>query len=388
MKVLFITELYPAPNKGGEYLRTNGLVKMLKNSGYDFYAVFGYKGKIKPDIDLPKEKFTFFDFNILNVEGRIKGALQTFKKHPKLINCIDNILSDFKPDFVFIDYHYFGQYIPYLRKKGIPVIYGTHNIQSIITLQFPDTSSKDKLIRKLVYRIFQFHEKFFFKKANAIITVSENDSEYYSSFSNKDNVFCIPNFIDIADYKTDDPSKQNYIIMPANFGAYQNKVGLEWFLENVWDSELEKLTRFIIIGRFSDKVFAQLSENKNYQNIEALGEVDNIKPYISRAKIAIVPLLHGSGTRLKCIEAMALKTQIISTTVGAEGIEHEGSIIIADNPNDFKDAIIKAIKENIDYTKNAYSIFENKYSLNNSIKIFNKIVTQIIPKENPKRIAK
>ena len=70
--------------------------------------------------------------------------------------------------------------------------------------------------------------------------------------------------------------------------------------------------------------------------IRALGEVDDMKPYIGKARATVVPLLHGSGTRLKCIESMALKTQLISTNVGAEGIEHEGSIIIADNPQIFK----------------------------------------------------
>jgi glycosyltransferase involved in cell wall biosynthesis len=190
-------------------------------------------------------------------------------------------------------------------------------------------------------------------------------------------VFCIPNFIDGIEYLISEPNKINYIIMPANFGSFQNKIGLEWFLENVWDPELFNLTQFVVIGKCSEMVFNELNKNKNYKNVKAYGEVDDIKPYISKAKLTIVPLMHGSGTRLKCIESMALKTQIISTSVGAEGIEHEGSIIIADNPFEFKQAIMKVLKGNVDYTEKAFKIFENKYSLENNAKKLNEIILEI-----------
>ena len=71
-----------------------------------------------------------------------------------------------------------------------------------------------------------------------------------------------------------------------------------------------------------------------------------MKPYIASAKATVVPLLHGSGTRLKCVESMALKTQIISTDLGAEGIEHEGSIITADDPYKFKSEILEVLQGN------------------------------------------
>jgi polysaccharide biosynthesis protein PslH len=379
MKILFITELYPSPNQGGEYLRTNGLVKILNKTRHEFFSIFGYRDKMS-EINLPKEKFTIYNFRVHYADNRIIHAFKTFKRQSSLIKIIDSVVSSFKPDLVFIDYYYYGQYIPYLKKKGLPVIFGTHNIQSKLILQIPATNIKKKLTRYLSYKIYQFHEKYFLTKADAIISVSEKDSEYYRSYISSEKIFCIPNFVDSDDYQITISQKQNYIIMPANFGAYQNKVGLEWFLEKVWSPELSKLTKLVLIGRASDKIFNQLNENKNYQNIEAVGEVDNIMPYISKAKATIVPLLHGSGTRLKCIESMALKTQIISTTVGAEGIEHDGSIIIADSPQDFKNAIIRVINENLDFTDKAYKIFVNNYSLDKASKVFVEVISHVFSK--------
>ena len=76
----------------------------------------------------------------------------------------------------------------------------------------------------------------------------------------------------------------------------------------------------------------------------------------------LFPLLNGGGTRLKCLEAMALRTQLISTTKGSEGIEHGGSVLIADTPEDFRNRIIEVIDNKINTVEEAYRVYENKYS--------------------------
>ena len=141
------------------------------------------------------------------------------------------------------------------------------------------------------------------------------------------------------------------------------------------DEELMKKYRLLLVGIGSVEIFEKLKEDyNNLNNIEAVGEVKDVKPFISKAKLSIVPLLNGSGTRLKCIESMALKTQLISTSKGAEGMIHDGSIIIADTPELFRSKLIDVLSNKIDNTEKAYKIFMNIYSLPPNGAIFKKIV--------------
>jgi len=71
------------------------------------------------------------------------------------------------------------------------------------------------------------------------------------------------------------------------------------------------------------------------------GPVDDAIPHLSAAKVAVVPLLSGSGTRLKIIEAWAASTAVVSTSVGAEGLpaRHGDNILLADSPESFAAAV-------------------------------------------------
>ena len=114
-------------------------------------------------------------------------------------------------------------------------------------------------------------------------------------------------------------------------------------MENVWSDSLANRTKFVIAGLGSREVYENFCGKYDMKNIESLGKQDDLKDLIRRARLAVVPLINGSGTRLKCLEGMALRTQVLSTGRGAEGIEHKGSILIADKPDEFRDCILDRI---------------------------------------------
>ena len=207
--------------------------------------------------------------------------------------------------------------------------------------------------------------------------VSEEDKKYHQSFIGKDKIFIIPNFLVESEYTTGNAEKENYVLMTGNFRAFQNAYGLEWFIREVWDKEICSATRLVLAGLHSDKLHALLKEKYDMTNIEAVGEADDLKPYIARAKASIVPLLHGSGSRLKCIESMALKTQVISTSRGAEGIIHDQSIVIADTPVDFKNKLLSVLAGKINLTEVAYNAYLKRYALKPNKIIFEAIIKKI-----------
>jgi hypothetical protein len=370
--ILYITEESPFPTYGGGRIRRYGILKALSASGYSVHAIVGNSFKI----NLAHHKIKNISFYEYNYKANIiPRYFKILKKNKRLMRLVYKVIANNKIDIAFLDCYFIGQYISFFKRRNIPVILGTENAQSRLNLMRPASSPLKKIEKYTNYILQAFHERLFFNKADAVIVVSAKDFQFHKKFVSENKLHIVPNFIDLSRYPVQ-AEKDDYIVMAGSFRAYQNRVGLTWFLENVWDDDLSQRTKFIAAGYYSKELLAEIKrKNGNLKNVEAVGELEDITPTISRARIAVIPLLHGSGSRIKILEAAALKTLIISTSKGAEGIEHENSIIIADRPGDFKKEILNVIRGNhADYyktlTEKAYQITLEKYSFEvNRIKI-------------------
>jgi hypothetical protein len=378
MTILFVTEIAPFPPNGGEKLRSYGLLKLMSDLNYKVHAITGNTTTDNLQHSIKNITFYPFDFSRTKSNHRVRKYIKLMSGDPNLKSLINRILNKEHIDAGFIDYYFYGQYIDLFKKLKIPVIYGTHNAQAVLINQQPALSFKNSIGKLVDYVFYRFHEYHFFSKADALIVVSEDDRKYHARFIKKNRIYTIPNFLVQEDYISENEPKENYVLMTANFKAFQNSFGIEWFIREIWNNELAEKTRLLLVGLGSKEVFNRLKDKYYVNNITALGEVSDLKPYIKQAKVSIVPLLHGSGSRLKCLESMALKTQLISTSKGAEGIEHKGSIIIADSPAAFRKSIIDVIETGMDYTAKAYESFAKKYSLESNRQIFAGILGDIV----------
>ena len=126
-----------------------------------------------------------------------------------------------------------------------------------------------------------------------------------------------------------------------------NKNGLLWFYEMIWPKlkmTVKGITLTVIGRNDHDNAYAPL---KIDPQINFVGEVKDVTPYYLKNNIAIVPLLEGSGTRLKILEAMSFGLPVISTCIGAEGIDYieNKHIIIANDPIAFQQVIIDTVNK-------------------------------------------
>ncbi len=367
MNVLFISEISPFPINGGERIRSYGLLKILNDIDHNVIAIVGNQDKI--DFESYQSQLNLYNIKFLEFplveQNRYESYIHEFKKNKIIHKLFNEILSRESIDVVFLDYAFLGQYINTFKTLGIPVIYGTHNSQALLTKEIPTTSFRQQLKRNGKVYLQQLHEKLFFKKSNKLIVVSNEDKDYHKKFVAEKNIVVLPNFLDEEKYTFFCKKKENYLVMTANFNAFQNYKGLEWFLNHVWNDELRNLTTLKLVGKGSTGILQKLNiENRN--NIVEVGMVENIQLYISKAKVSLIPLLHGSGTRLKCLESMALKTLIVGTNKGIEGILHENNIVVADRANEFQKALLDILKNKVDIvhkTGNAYRLFLEHYSL-------------------------
>jgi glycosyltransferase involved in cell wall biosynthesis len=137
--------------------------------------------------------------------------------------------------------------------------------------------------------------------------------------------------------------------------------------------------RLLIVG--IGELPAKFAGIMNTRNIELIGEVNDLKPWYQKSAVSVVPLLTGSGTRLKVLEAMGMGVPVISTKKGAEGIDYsEGkNIVIADEENTFAKQIITLLQDKnkkMEIAEQAKALVKQKYDWNiignnmaNSIKV-------------------
>jgi glycosyltransferase involved in cell wall biosynthesis len=285
-----------------------------------------------------------------------------FHPHQEFVRALADLHRRHSFVAAILDYGFMGAQLRPIAQLGIPVVLGTHNLESAVTAQVPKSSSQGCAAIRLRQTIETIHERWFFPRADAVICVSEEDRKAYEAFIPSGRLHVIPNFIDIPD-RFGQAEKPARLVMSGSFGNFQNQEGLKWFATRVWDQELRAKASLHVVGKMSDDAVRLLGD---VPGIVGVGAKDDLLVEIAASRCSIVPLLHGGGTRLKCLEAMAVRTPVVTTSKGCEGIAHDGAFWVADTPQAFKRAILDVLSggENVErrVTK-ARAIFDSVYSL-------------------------
>lgn len=191
-------------------------------------------------------------------------------------------------------------------------------------------------------------------------------------------VYVVPNGVDVEEYAVHgDPPEPNSLIFTGSFRYRPNHQAMVWFIEQVLPRIQEQIpgVKLTITG---DPAGLPLPERAG---IIQTGFVENVKPYIARSWASVVPLLVGGGTRLKILEAMSLKTPVIATSKGAEGLGAISSehLLIADSPQDFARQTISLLRDaslRERLAAGAYRFVADNYSWNIIIPRFLEAVEQ------------
>jgi glycosyltransferase involved in cell wall biosynthesis len=120
---------------------------------------------------------------------------------------------------------------------------------------------------------------------------------------------------------------------------HANVDAVRWFVREIWPAVAQKYPdlEFIIVGRNPTFEVRQLASHR----IKVTGTVEDVRPYYASALGLVAPLRVGSGTRLKILEAMSAEVPVVSTRLGAEGIDVQNDVhlLLADSEAEFSAAI-------------------------------------------------
>ncbi|MCB9159885.1 MAG: glycosyltransferase [Caldilineaceae bacterium] len=152
----------------------------------------------------------------------------------------------------------------------------------------------------------------------------------------------IPNCVDVRAYAdVTVPHRRNALIFTGPFRYHANHEAMVWFLDQVYpriQAAVPDVT-LTITGDHADLPLPPAT------NVTLTGQVPDVRPLVAGATCSIVPLRIGGGTRLKILESMALGTPVVSTHMGAEGLDarHDEHLLLADAPDAFAAAVVRAL---------------------------------------------
>jgi polysaccharide biosynthesis protein PslH len=224
-----------------------------------------------------------------------------------------------------------------------PSVLFQHNVESALWERMAMTESHP--VKRIAYRLeankMSRYEPQALRKFRHIIAVSDHDRAQMLRLSPDCNIQVVPTGVDTEKYTVAPPSKADSprIVFTGSMDWEPNVDCVTYFCREIFPQILSQFpsATFQIVGRNPHPQVRQLAS----ASVEVTGTVPSVAEYLRNATIVVVPLRIGGGTRLKIFEAMAMGKAVVSTSIGAEGLEVQGGrdLILADDAGTFADVI-------------------------------------------------
>lgn len=362
MDILQICHKPPYPPSDGGTIAMNNITQGLLDLGHTVkvMAIETPKHPLKKDF-VPDSyyKNTSLETTFVDTSVKFTAALKSFLTHQSyqvqrfysksFAAKLAEVLKKNHYDIVHLESVFTTPYIPVIRQfSKARIVLRTHNIEHLIWQRM--AKNEQNPAKKWAIRAFsnqlKRYECALGNMIDAFAAISTPDYQFFK------NVFNVPGEVipfginidayePVEDYMASDKPELFHI---GSMDWMPNVEGVEWFLDEVWPSVLTEFpdVTFTIAGRkIPDRISARTE-----RNVSVVGEVPSAHDFMLSKDIMVVPILAGSGIRVKIIEGMALGKVVITTSIGAEGLDVESgkNILIADTPEEFVSAIEKCVK--------------------------------------------
>lgn len=181
-----------------------------------------------------------------------------------------------------------------------------------------------------------------------VITVSEDDRRTIEREFGVSSVSDLPTGVDLEYFRPQQAvTRPGNLVFVGSMDWHPNEDGIFWFVREVYPGirRVAPQANLTVVGRNPSTRLSELAAADN--SIEITGTVPDVRPYLARAEVVVVPLRIGGGTRIKIFEAMSMGRAVVSTTLGAEGLPliHGGEILLADEPDSFAGAVASLLHD-------------------------------------------
>ncbi len=259
-------------------------------------------------------------------------------------------------DIIQLEGLYLMPYVSAIRKyTRAPIVLRSHNIEHEIWKRI--TANTHHPVKyayfKLLARRMQAFELSYVNQYDMLVTMSERDQLIYSAMGNIKPCSVMPVTFHLPSLNSGyHATYKRGLFFIGSLDYMPNQEGIVWFIEKVWKKYFQnrKDVQFHIAGRNAPEKLEKYFRN---QPVNYFGEVDDARKFMQERGIMVSPVFSGGGIRVKIIEAMGYGIPVVSTSIGAEGLDVTNTIniMIADNPEEFADAVNKLLENQSFFTK-------------------------------------
>jgi len=369
MKILFITDIVPYPPDTGIKIRTFNILKQLSKRGHRIYLlafnhrIFINNEETKQQIvsilksyceevrvfEIPSERSRLGHYCLLlkNLVRKVPYRVQRYMSK-EAFRYVEKLNNGIGIDLIHLDK---TELFPYAEAlPGVPTVPTNHNVESRLFLRRAQREST--ILRRsfayLQYWKTELYEKSVLSRVQGYITCTDVDSRYFKeTLKIETPAVTIDNGVDTNYYAPRGLVKEDYILIigAQSKEATANYDATIYFMDSIWPLVKKVRPRTILkfVGRHPDRSILRFAEVD--PRVEVVGYVPDEREIFEKAKVLAVPLRIGGGSRLKILMAFALMTAVVSTTIGAEGIQckSERDILVEDEPVAFSQGLLRLL---------------------------------------------
>jgi glycosyltransferase involved in cell wall biosynthesis len=365
LRVLVLDEEPPYPCDSGKKIRTwNLLANLAKRHSITYLCYMG------THCASAEHALHNAGIQLISVPGRqreaglwmyLRAAMNVLSSRPFSVSkhdrssyqrALERLLGTEAFDLIHCEWTPYAQFA--LRQRStqsharVPVLIATHNIEAAI-LSRRGEQQKSRIGRAyfaMQADRMELFERDAFSRTDYVTTVSEGDRLCAQQWGAQ-RASLVENGVALEYHQRglSRSSSGKELLFLGSLDWFPNVDAVQYFTREILPRirERETAAHLTIVGRRPDN-----SLRKKIAVIPGatlVGEVEDIRSYLCRAAVVIVPLRIGGGTRIKILEAMATEKIVVSTSIGAEGleVEHGVHLLLADTPQEFADAVLHAL---------------------------------------------
>jgi len=282
---------------------------------------------------------------ILRLPSPAPYAVRKFT-HFEVSRAVKQNLGDHSHDVAVCDF--LSASLNFPDDSAIPVVLFQHNIETMLWRRMADT--EQSALRKLSYAIearkMSAYETLALQRFQRVIAVSDHDRDAMLTLFSRCPITVVPTGVDTETYRVvpSAPGDPPLVVFTGSMDWEPNIDAVEYFCREIWPAVVAAFpdARFQIVGRNPHARVQRLASS----SVEVTGTVASVADYLRSATVVIVPLRIGGGTRLKIFEAMAMGKALVSTSIGAEGLDviPGRDLLIADDTESFAAAILQLLQ--------------------------------------------
>jgi glycosyltransferase involved in cell wall biosynthesis len=363
LKILFLTSQFPYPPHSGAALRAHGLIEGAVRHGHTA-VLFSFASRTVTDnpfseqldeVILAKPDLWTRRRRLLNLilSGRADMQRRFWSN-----NALDKILTRLEQgdiDIIHAESLEMAAYLPVIHKihPAIPLIYGSLNAEADLQRSMYATDRQSwrsaRGVAGAVYSFIQWRRLLQFEGlichlASHVLAVSDEDKRLLSQLSDTP-VTVVKNGINVTDYLAVEPDQSlggNAVVFTGTMDYRPNVDAAWWFANEILPHVND--AHFYIVGK---SPHPRLDGLRDHPQITLTGYVEDTQPYFRGASVYVAPLRMGSGTRFKLMQAMASGIPIVSTKLGAMGLNvtDGDQMLLADDAIAFSDAINRLLSD-------------------------------------------